>query len=653
MCLELIWHPLGYLLFLLPLFRATQLVAVPRISSLSKQRCQQASGLISGRVTGERMHALSLPGSSGRLEDSDRRTKCAVNKTRSGGPRLPSLRHWGCICEREPGSIPGRVMGQGEMNVFLWCHRDIGRSLLNSGPRMAVTDVKYGSREDMKTTGVLKKDRGSNRSGIRRPASLVRFPGGRYVTFMSERLMGSSAAAKLGTATEKAVPLLLRNFFDVKGEEDAQLPQNSGAYGNDMTCMTFQDPALDYLWRSTPLARLLTSCMPSDLWAVDFVEGGCVITKHIRQLRPIDASDWKRRRLYAPRVKKLSSGSDDWELEKIFPSLSVAFPDAVLPNLHSLVWNHRDSQFHHIHLFLRPTVTQIQFSISCASDTASSLLSTLASRCPNLTNIRIPRNPANSRALSRFVIGLLFAQSISVPCLEQDALEYLSELPTLKSLSLETFPAALDVWPGRTLPTFSALRHFYITDATTSRHRFEWLRRLKCTPSWPVFNSVVYSIRHETLILLLCFENLTSLRLNSAAGFDLDDESILQMARSWPQIVVLHLSGGLSSARDPRTTLASMHTIARHCPRITSLSIAFDGSVHSPITSAIAMARFLSAVFLKLTGITTAREYLDNDELRQHAEAIRRHRCWEEVRTVLPEVLAVREEERILARLAA
>ncbi|KAJ7646245.1 hypothetical protein DFH06DRAFT_1476401 [Mycena polygramma] len=486
------------------------------------------------------------------------------------------------------------------------------------------------------------------------------------------------------------------------------------------TCRTFNDPALDYLWRSTTLARLLISCMPSDLWAVDSVEGAWMMTKYIRQLRPIEAADWNRLRMYAPRVKKLSSGSDDWGLEKIFPSLNVAFPDTVLHNLRSLVWNHPSTEFHYIHLFLRPTITDIQFNITCHS--ASSLLSTLASRCPKLANIRIPRNSANSRALSHFIAGLLFAQILSVPCLEQDALEYLSELPTLRSLALETFPTAFTVSSESAVPTFPALRHFSITEATTAG-MVQFLRICSDVPlenldidlddfptaaemhtllaavaagvsrptltqlnvhgdgdSGDVADPVVYSIRPDTLLLLLCFENLTTLRLNSGAGFDLDDESISQMARAWPQIIVLHLSGRPSSASDPRATLASLHAIARHCPRIATLSIAFDGSSvpapsaanlgavvrnerlrhinvqHSPITSAIAMARFLSGVFPALKGIATCRDYLDNedeDELQQHAEAIQRHHCWKEVRDLMPEVLAVREEEKILARLGA
>jgi hypothetical protein len=40
------------------------------------------------------------------------------------------------------------------------------------------------------------------------------------------------------------------------------------------TCTAFQGPALDRLWSSTDLFKLLTRCMPSDLWAIDVVPCG-------------------------------------------------------------------------------------------------------------------------------------------------------------------------------------------------------------------------------------------------------------------------------------------------------------------------------------------------------------------------------------------
>jgi DNA-directed RNA polymerase beta' subunit len=40
----------------------------------------------------------------------------------------------------------------------------------------------------------------------------------------------------------------------------------------------------------------------------------------------------------------------------------------------------------------------------------------------------------------------------------------------------------------------------------------------------------------------------------------------------------------------------------------------------------------------------------DEEELLENGEAIRRHNRWKEVLELMPEVLAIRQEERMLAR---
>ena len=121
-------------------------------------------------------------------------------------------------------------------------------------------------------------------------------------------------------------------------------------------------------------------------------------------------------------------------------------------------------------------------------------------------------------------------------------------------------------------------------------------------------------------------------------------------------------------------TLVCLHSFARHCPRLCTLGIAFDatavlptseadrtahvcqrnveylGVEHSPIVTPLAAAQFLSGVFPNLKSIKTHRGYANNDENEEHPGAIGRLYCWKEVQTVLPEVPATHEEERILAQ---
>ncbi|KAJ6449929.1 hypothetical protein C8R47DRAFT_1255368 [Mycena vitilis] len=477
------------------------------------------------------------------------------------------------------------------------------------------------------------------------------------------------------------------------------------------TCTAFRDPALDRLWRSTTLVQLLTSCMPSELWAFDMrSRKGCsvmVSQRTLTLLRPIRDSDWRRVRLYAPRIRKLTSGQDRCFLDHIFPSLSLAFPESLLQNLQHLRWcHHNDFDFPYITTFLRPSLTHISFELLSTSD--FSLLPRLGERCPHLAGISIAAGPGvDLQPLSYFVAHLPTVRTLSIPWLGQDTMEHLSKLPTLNSLTIESIPEALAVSPVRVVPAFPALQHLSIHEGMLVHvtqflgmcndvplETFSVARNGYGGPDYPpaadmdsffatlearVSHSTLrrlhvdgynrwsdtpepelYPVRRETIALLLCFKNLTYLHLTSSLGFDLDDDIVSRMARSWPQIERLHLAGIQLYARRPRTTLASLCSIARHCPRIVALTIAFDGSqivspssispgvvvhnkslrdmdvLHSPIAigTSISMRRFLSGVFPNLTWITTSREFMDNEDeaqLREHEEAIRYHKRWKDV----------------------
>ncbi|KAJ7658603.1 hypothetical protein DFH06DRAFT_1327184 [Mycena polygramma] len=461
------------------------------------------------------------------------------------------------------------------------------------------------------------------------------------------------------------------------------------------TCTNFKDPALDHLWRAANLGNLLTYCMPSDLWTVEGFGQWCPAT----QLRPICDSDWQSVSLYAPRIRTLTSGRgsrDRWSLEAIFPALSLAFPESLLHNLQDLQWYHYDFDFHYIRIFLRPSLTKISFHLSTISH--CSLLPSLGERCPKLTDISIAAGPGlDLRPLSRFVARLSLAETICVPWLEQDAVEHLSKLPTLKSLTMGRLPEAVAASAAAIAPAFAGLRHLSLEDGmhadvtqflqmcrdvpletlnvalrhfapTADIHTFltaitasvshSTLTRLRFDGGSYSFHkptSGVHPVHPDTIELLLCFNNLTSLHVTSVLGFDLDDDTVSRMARAWPRMESLYLAGRLFFAPRPRTTLASLYVIARHCPRIFALTLAFDGSdvpspspanprneslrqlcvLHSPITAPIAMGRCLSGLFPNLNLLTTSRDDMDDAAYAQleelEEEDSQYHHCWREV----------------------
>ncbi|KAJ6540330.1 hypothetical protein B0H19DRAFT_1268930 [Mycena capillaripes] len=441
------------------------------------------------------------------------------------------------------------------------------------------------------------------------------------------------------------------------------------------TCQIFLNPALDYLWSSATLVQLVIRCMPADLWAVD-PRTTTSYRHQVRLLRTIRASDWDRLHLYAPRVKELTSGLDGHNLSSVLPTLS-ALPDSLFRNLRTLDWRHQDPDFHHIHHFLRPTLTKIRLSPTTVS--GWSILSTLLSKCPKLIDVSIASHSyEDPSVVSDFVRGLQFATTIYVPSVDQDVLEHLSSIPTLKSLTFQTLPENLTLSPVGERRTFPVLRELILEypDIMSTTQFLAWcsavalqtfnvtfyavtaaeLHSLFATISTSLSpshfmeltvdsqceepdttNPDAFLVANHSLRLLFRFTNLTVLSLTSPLGFDLDDDAISELAQAWPKIVTLRLKGRHPTHQPPRTTIACLNSFARHCPSLTLLTIVFDATIiptaeadprtrpvqhrlktldvqNSPLQTSIAAARFLSRVFPNLDDIDTHCEFEDSDD---------------------------------------
>jgi len=186
-------------------------------------------------------------------------------------------------------------------------------------------------------------------------------------------------------------------------------------------------------------------------------------------------------------------------------------------------------------------------------------------------------------------------------------------------------------------------------------------------------NHIVHS---HSIRLLFSFTNLTSVLILTAVGIDLDNATVSTLARAWPRLERLELSSyyHYSPAARPRATLECLRSFAAWCPRLAKLSMTLDGTAilslesgssrvvhsalvylhveHSPISTPLSVARFLSGIFTVLKDIRSSAEDNDNDdedELTEQSEAIR-YDLWKEVESLLPELLAIREEERIWAQ---
>ncbi|KAJ7836450.1 hypothetical protein B0H14DRAFT_1122075 [Mycena olivaceomarginata] len=477
------------------------------------------------------------------------------------------------------------------------------------------------------------------------------------------------------------------------------------------TCRAFHGPALDALWRSSALVNILR-CMPSDLYRCE-ESGPSWNVKCDMLLRPIEVEDWDRVLIYAPRVHHLFSNSRDCDLSKVLPAISACLPPRLFPNLQRVHWGHSGNDFHYLHLFLGPGITELSFT---ACTPAISFLTTAPQRYSALKTVAIRSDPgvlsvAETKAVSVFLRSLTCVETLSVDSIDEAGLKHICGLPTLAVLRLGTLPPLLAFNAGPDIRALAVLWRLYLAWAeigVTTRF-LGWCKEmplisldLEFTTSSTgqemhnLFDALSTSVLHSSLSKisvideyedrnparfpnhlvyshsirpLFSFTNLTSVLILTAVGIDLDNTTVSTLARAWLRLERLELSAYYQyfPAVRPRATLECLYSFATWCPRLTKLSITLDGTAipflesgsrrvlhsalvylhvgHSLISTPLSVARFLSGIFTVLREIRSSAEDNDSDIEDELSEL--HHNLWKEVESLLPELLAIREEERI------
>ncbi|KAF7358892.1 Carboxylic ester hydrolase [Mycena sanguinolenta] len=132
----------------------------------------------------------------------------------------------------------------------------------------------------------------------------------------------------------------------------------------------------------------------------------------------------------------------------------------------------------------------------------------------------------------------------------------------------------------------------------------------------------------HSLRLLFCFANLTSVFITSL-GFDMDDQGMDELACAWPQLRVLRLRfAGMNDPTElePRFSLRSLSTLAKHCRGLTELEFTLNATVvpepdldvvpqlvlrdfnvgRSPIASpSLSITQFIATIFPNVVEIKT------------------------------------------------
>ncbi|KAF8152694.1 hypothetical protein K438DRAFT_2079242 [Mycena galopus ATCC 62051] len=406
------------------------------------------------------------------------------------------------------------------------------------------------------------------------------------------------------------------------------------------TCKSFQDPALDFLWRNQYTLVNVFKCLPSHnhLWQIQ--DDGDLKLRANRTSR----EDWDRPLAYASRIRMLQLPQEDFELVAIFERVRVDYGlrrDHLLPDL-------REIRIRFINSRVRPDLT------SCASLFRSPRIIVVDiedSTPDSLSGIPIPYSQLTTLNLfisSRMVIpcdvrdnialALKEIEHLTCDSLGRAAMEHISQLPGLQSLSLEA-PTLLHLPPPKfrssmdsQTPLFPVLRHISFDDTsfqfaiafldlnplstwsvvdfdvgTTLHATTMATRQLYTTLATRLSHSALetlqttwgpgddddeqmpsdtaragYSVDGHLLAVLFCFTNLTQVSLVACGGFDIDDAMAWDIARAWPRLTDLVLTELMHIHHPPRITLLGLKAFATHCPALEYLSIAFNASVVPP-----------------------------------------------------------------------
>ncbi|KAJ7753606.1 hypothetical protein DFH07DRAFT_1061404 [Mycena maculata] len=265
-----------------------------------------------------------------------------------------------------------------------------------------------------------------------------------------------------------------------------------------------------------------------------------------------------------------------------------------------------------------------------------SLLPTLGLRYPALTRLHIdlnlPPSPFVRSMVLETVLQLERIEHLDMPQLNRAAFDHLSQLPSLRSLALQSdsvldissspddtprnhpFPALRTIrasFPsirfefiieflgllsdchmpeltlfGESIVTKSTMGSVYKALAGHLSHTT--LKELCIAPEIsqedgpPVTTISDYAITGYELAALFCFGNLVHLHLLATVGFDIDDPTAWDMARAWPNLRTLRLDAASVLCPPSRMTLHGLRGFAKYCKSLEDLAITFNASAIPP-----------------------------------------------------------------------
>ncbi|KAG2109936.1 uncharacterized protein F5147DRAFT_772785 [Suillus discolor] len=479
-----------------------------------------------------------------------------------------------------------------------------------------------------------------------------------------------------------------------------------------LTCKLFTEPALNILWRHLGGIEPLIRCLPQSLWK-----------QHRGRLefqRAMTLKDWTIFCKYNHRVRSLLNqchqqysrdmkyGAEIWRALSCPP-----FSLPLLPNLTSLTWTEAsDETLQYIQLFVTPKLTMLNISSVhflvpfTFGPSEQSIFLSIAKSCPSISHFDFDFGRDTDDSTESVGDTLqLWSQltSVKTGTLPEAAILHLSNLPSLRILKF-TLPSILisaDTQKLLQRPMFCALQELNIS----SRNMVfldAFLKELTIAPKIVSFtikdgvgsaralpdmisrisNACAYnSLQQVQLIItarppdletsieaasfqpLLAFRNLREFCFVVGCVVRMDDAALLQMAKAWPLLEDLSITGYPHSSH--QVTPHAFVLLLRHCPHLVSVAIPVDWSTidmsaiprdvpyqgfshnalsrlafeGSKIENPISIAAFISAIAPNVSSIQGDDEdYYEDDVFSEH------YPSWKMVQDLIPALPIIREQ---------
>ncbi|KAJ8592381.1 hypothetical protein M405DRAFT_931524 [Rhizopogon salebrosus TDB-379] len=408
-----------------------------------------------------------------------------------------------------------------------------------------------------------------------------------------------------------SIPELRREIFQLVDRKELR---KKTLLALAVTCKSFTGPALDLLWRELDSFAPLIRCLPPSLWKLDKLE--------LQFQRAMTSDDWSIFCKYNHRVHSLHMKASPCGVStEILIALGYPpFSLPLLPNLMSLTWDAPSGIFPYIRSFMTQTLTTL--NIHARSEfkfgpSEQSILSFIPTLCPSVSHFHF-QDDAELGDTSMALQCWSHLISVTTANISDAAILHLSKLPSLRVLNLGLHPTPITADTQQLLrhDVFCGLQELGVTCETRLAPVDAFFEALSIAPKKLSITYGVDSIgalpdsisrirdacAHSALEHLqvevneieadfgansisaatfgpLCaFWNLRSLDFESLYDVQLDDTTLIQMAKAWPLLEVLLIHGKIGQWADHNITPNALVSLLQHCPRLVSVTIGMNWS---------------------------------------------------------------------------